>query len=330
MRWTYKKAGVDIEAGKKAVDLIKEYARRTFRSEVISEIGAFGGLFSLVKDKYREPVLVASTDGVGTKLTIAQAAGRHDTVGQDLVAMCVNDVVVQGAEPLFFLDYIACGRVVPEVVAEIIKGISHGCVEASCALLGGETAELPDFYRPDQYDLAGFAVGVVEKRKVIDGKAIREDDVILGVASSGLHSNGYSLVRKVFAKPSPSLTEELLIPTKIYVKSALKMLDVSEVHGLAHITGGGLPDNISRLLPPDLDAEILPQSWTRPPVFNNIQKEGNIEDKEMLHVFNMGIGLAIILPSGEVSRARKALEKSGEKVFEIGRIRKGRGQVTWT
>lgn len=329
VRWTYRKAGVDIEAGKKAVDLIKGYARRTFRSEVVSEIGAFGGLFSLAKERFEEPVLVASTDGVGTKLKIAQAVGKHDTVGQDLVAMCVNDVVVQGAEPLFFLDYIACNKVLPEVVAEIVKGISEGCVEAGCALLGGETAELPDFYQTGEYDLAGFAVGVVEKKKVIDGQTIKEGDIILGLASSGLHSNGYSLVRKLFPQPASPLIEELLIPTRIYVKGVLKVLDASQVHGLAHITGGGLPDNIGRLLPTNLDAEIVTESWTRPQIFNNIQKEGAIEEEEMFRVFNMGIGLAIILPPEEVNKAKKILEESGEKVFQIGKIKKGSSQVAW-
>lgn len=327
MRWTYKKAGVDIEAGAKAVERIKEHARRTFRPEVVSEIGAFGGLFSLTKEKYHEPVLVGATDGVGTKLKLAQKAKRYDTVGIDLVAMCVNDVVAQGAEPLFFLDYIACDKVIPERIEQLIKGISDGCISAGCALLGGETAELPDFYRPGEYDLAGFAVGVVEKSHVIDGRTIAPGDAVLGVASSGLHSNGYSLARKVFPAMSATVLKQLLIPTRIYAKPVLRLMHAVEIHGLAHITGGGLPDNVGRLLSRGVDAELDARRWTRPEIFNSIQAEGNVADEEMFRVFNMGVGLVVILPAEHTERARTVLEENGERAFEIGQVKKGQGRV---
>lgn len=331
---TYKQAGVDIEAGEKTVELIKSAARSTFRPEVLSELGGFSGLFSLDAGKYRQPVLVASTDGVGTKLKIARVLDQHDTVGIDLVAMGVNDLLVEGAEPLFFLDYIATGRLNPAKIAAIIKGIADGCRQAGCALLGGETAEMPDFYEDDDYDLAGFAVGVVEKSEIVDGRSIQDGDAVIGLASSGLHSNGYSLARQVLLEDGGldlselpegldlSLGEELLIPTRIYVKPVLSLLENCQVHGLVNITGGGLTQNIPRVLPTGLGAEIN-ISWEIPPIFKLIQKLGQIELDEMLKVFNLGAGFVIILPQTEVVKARTILEKNGEKVLIIGRIKKG-------
>ncbi|HAW60424.1 MAG TPA: phosphoribosylformylglycinamidine cyclo-ligase, partial [Actinobacteria bacterium] len=283
--FTYKKAGVDIEAGAKAVELMKAAVKSTFRPEVLTEIGGFGGLFAFDGEKYKEPVLVSAADGVGTKLKIAQLMDRHEMVGIDLVAMCADDVVVAGAEPLFFLDYIAIGKVVPEKVAKIVGGIAEGCRMAGCALIGGEVAEHPGVMPPDEYDLAGFAVGVVERAKIIDGSSIGEGDVVLGLASSGLHSNGYSLVRKLIDKFKLSLSdkpaglvrslgEELLIPTKVYTKSILKLLGRHEVHGLAHITGGGLIENIPRILPRNADAAIDLSSWSPPPIFEFLRKLG--------------------------------------------------------
>lgn len=331
---TYRQAGVDIEAGEKAVKLMKTAVSSTYRPEVLSGLGGFSGLFSFDPQKYRQPVLVASTDGVGTKLKIAQALDKHDTVGIDLVAMGVNDVLTQGAEPLFFLDYIAVGKLEPTKISLIVKGIAEGCRQAGCALLGGETAEHPGVMKPDDYDLAGFAVGVIEREKIIDGRAIEDGDVLLGLASSGLHSNGYSLVRKVLledhrldlsAKPegfSHSLGEELLIPTRIYVKSVLALLEICLVHGLAHITGGGLSQNLSRLMPSGLRVE-LDLTWDVPPVFDLIKELGQIESEEMVKIFNLGIGYVVILPEAEAKKAKSVLEKAGEKVFEIGQIKRG-------
>ncbi len=325
--WTYKDAGVNIEAGSQAVEAIKEHVKKTFRSGLISDIGGFGGLFQIEPGKYNEPVLVASTDGVGTKVKIAQDAGQHDTIGIDLVAMCVNDIVVMGAEPLFFLDYIACGALDVSVVTELVKGISEGCVQAGCALLGGETAEMPGLYHDGEYDLAGFTVGVVEKSKIIDGSTIQEGDVILGFPSSGLHSNGYSLVRKIFPERDEKLNSELLTPTKIYVTPVRQLLEVVEAHGLAHITGGGLIENVSRILPDGTSAVFDIASWTTPEVFDRIQKKGNVTRTEMFTVFNMGIGMVVILPAGAVEAAERALKKSREPHFRIGLIEKGHGDV---
>lgn len=339
---TYKLAGVDIEAGMKAVELIKERVRTTFRKEVLTDIGGFSGLFALDKEKYNNPVLVSATDGVGTKLKIAQMLNKHDTVGIDLVAMCVNDIVVQGAEPLFFLDYLSVGKLVPEEVAEIIKGIADGCRQAGCALIGGETAEMPGFYGPEEYDLSGFAVGIVERDKIIDGSKITEGDVILGLASSGLHSNGFSLVRKVILEDSglklsdippkleDSIGEELLIPTNIYVRTVLELISECEVNGLANITGGGITYNLARILPQNLDASLRLLSWKIPPIFSLIQELGNIEEEEMLRTFNMGIGMIIILPSSQAAVAQMLLEERGEEVFEIGSIRAGKGEVKYS
>jgi phosphoribosylformylglycinamidine cyclo-ligase len=325
--WTYKDAGVDIKAGAEAVDVIRELVKKTNRPGVVGGIGGFGGLFRLDKEHFNDPLLVSSTDGVGTKVKIAQDTGIHDTIGIDLVAMCVNDIVVMGAEPLFFLDYIACGKLEVPLVEDLVKGISDGCVEAGCALLGGETAEMPDLYKDGEYDLAGFTVGVVEKDKVIDGSGIAEGDVIIGLPSSGIHSNGYSLVRKLLPDPELELAKQLLTPTKIYVKPVLELLKETTVHGIAHITGGGLIDNIARLLPEDTSAVLDTDSWKSPELFAMLQRQGNIAREEMFTVFNMGIGMALILPGQEAAKAGHALADMGEEYFVIGRIAKGRGNV---
>lgn len=289
---TYKDSGVDVDAGNRAVELMKGHVSSTFRPGVLGNFGGFGGFFELDVKKYREPILVSGTDGVGTKLKIAFMMDRHDTIGIDGVAMCVNDILVNGAEPLFFLDYIALGKLVPQKVADIVKGVSDGCKMAGCALLGGETAEMPGMYDKDEYDLAGFAVGVVDKTKIIDGSSIKENDIVIGIASSGLHSNGYSLARKVFfeiGNLSPkdyieefgkTLGEEILRPTKIYSK-VVKSLKGFNIHGMAHITGGGLTENLPRVLPEGLEAKINKGSWEIPPVFDVIQKIGCVEDAEM-------------------------------------------------
>ncbi len=325
--WTYKAAGVDIEAGAEAVDVIKELVKKTERPGVMGGIGGFGGLFRLEPGRFNDPLLVSSTDGVGTKVKIAQEAGIHDTIGIDLVAMCVNDIVVMGAEPLFFLDYIACGKVEVSLITALVKGISDGCVEAGCALLGGETAEMPDLYEDGEYDLAGFVVGVVEKEKVIDGSGIKEGDVIMGLPSSGIHSNGYSLVRKLLPEPDPELTKTLLTPTRIYVKQILELLKETTLHGVAHITGGGLIDNVARLLPEGTAAVLDTDAWKTPELFAMLQRRGNVARAEMFTVFNMGIGMAIILPAQDADRASRLLTAMGEEHFMIGRITKGHGNV---
>jgi len=329
---TYKRAGVDIDAGNRFVQIIKPLVRQTFRPEVVTDIGGFGGLFALKVKKYKNPILVSSTDGVGTKLKIAFLTGKHDTVGIDLVAMCVNDVVVQGAEPLFLLDYLATGQLSLEVSTQIIKGIARGCLQAGCALIGGETAEMPSFYQKGEYDLAGFAVGVVEKKKIIDGSAIRAGDQLIGLASSGLHSNGYSLARKVLFEIMrlkvhsrvPDLSrpvgEELLIPTKIYVKPLLDLCAKFQIHGLAHITGGGITDNLPRIIPRGLQAIVRRGTWPVPPIFNLIKKGGNIAEEEMLRTFNNGLGMILVVPPREVTPVMEALKKWREKAFHIGEI----------
>lgn len=327
--WTYKDAGVDIEAGKKAVEDIRRLVQRTNRVEVISDIGGFGGLFSLAKEKYDQPVLVSSSDGVGTKIKIAQELGKHDTVGIDLVAMCVNDVLAMGAEPLFFMDYIACDRVKPHIITEIVKGISDGCIEAGCALLGGETAEMPDLYEPDTYDLAGFAVGIIEKEKIIDGSRINDSDVIIGLPSSGLHSNGFSLVRKLFPSPKEEEGLALLNPTRIYVKLVLALIDEFDIHALAHITGGGLIENIERLLPADLEASINFNEIRPPEVFDMIQKKGNIDDMEMMKVFNMGIGMVVVASLEELDEIKELLSSMQEAFSVLGSIKKGKGNIVF-
>jgi phosphoribosylformylglycinamidine cyclo-ligase len=331
-RVTYKSAGVDIEAGNKFVKLIRPMVRKTFRPEVVTDIGGFGGLFSFHPKKYKQPILVSSTDGVGTKLKIAFLTGKHDTVGIDLVAMCVNDIVVMGAEPLFLLDYLATGKLSLRVSTQIIKGVAQGCREAGCALIGGETAEMPSFYPEGEYDLAGFTVGAVEKRKVIDGSSIRVGDQLIGLASSGLHSNGYSLARKVLFDYmklkvnsrvrglSRSIGEELLVPTRIYVKTVLRLLKKGSIHGIAHITGGGFTDNIPRIIPPGCKAVIYKGTWSAPPIFGLIQRGGNVSEAEMLRTFNNGIGMVLAVPAKEVKKILADLKSMKEKAFWIGEI----------
>jgi phosphoribosylformylglycinamidine cyclo-ligase len=325
---TYRDAGVDIDAGDALVEAIKPFAKRTMRPEVLAGIGGFGALAEIPK-KYREPVLVSGTDGVGTKLKLAFQLARHDTVGIDLVAMSVNDVLTQGAEPLFFLDYFACGKLDVAVATDVVKGIARGCELAGCALIGGETAEMPGMYAEGEYDLAGFAVGVVEKSGIIDGRDIAAGDTVLGLASSGAHSNGYSLVRRILERANPDLRADfhgrplgdvLLAPTRIYVKPVLGLMKRVRVKGLAHITGGGLVENLPRVIPETLKAAISRSAWKTPPLFEWLQREGGVSDAEMLRVFNCGIGMALIVAAESADEAQRALTASGETVFRIGRI----------
>jgi len=305
MGLTYKDAGVDIDAGNTLVERIKRAVKSTHREGVISDLGGFGGLFELANKNYQEPVLVSGTDGVGTKLKLAHQLNQHSTIGIDLVAMCVNDVIVQGAEPLFFLDYFATGKLEVDVSTEVITGIANGCKLAGAALIGGETAEMPGMYADGEYDLAGFCVAVVEKSQLITGQSIQPNDVIIGLHSSGVHSNGFSLVNKIIeisgadldqAFNGNTLGETLITPTKIYVKPVLDMIKQSEVHGLCHVTGGGITENLPRILPNHLGAEIDPNSWQRLPIFDWIQTQGGIENEEMLRVFNSGIGMIVVVP----------------------------------
>jgi phosphoribosylformylglycinamidine cyclo-ligase len=318
---SYRDAGVDIDAGDALVEAIKPLARRTLRPEVLAGIGGFGALCELPA-RYRHPVLVAGTDGVGTKLKLAFALGRHDTVGIDLVAMSVNDVLVQGAEPLFFLDYFACGKLDAAVAAEVVKGIARGCELAGCALIGGETAEMPGMYPEGEYDLAGFCVGVVEKEKILDGRHIAPGDAILGLASSGAHSNGYSLIRRILERssPDPALLDAIMAPTRIYVKPVLHLLDAVPVKGLAHITGGGLSGNVPRILPDGTRALLRSDAWPRPGLFEWLQREGGVAEDEMRRVFNCGIGMVIVAAPGDAGRAAAHLRAAGETVCEIGVI----------
>jgi phosphoribosylformylglycinamidine cyclo-ligase len=327
--FTYRDAGVDIEAGDALVDQIKPFAKRTMRPEVMSSIGGFGSLFAMPK-KFKEPVLVSGTDGVGTKLKLAFELNKHDTVGIDLVAMSVNDILVQGAEPLFFLDYFACGKLDVGTAASVIKGIAAGCEESGCALVGGETAEMPGMYPAGEYDLAGFAVGCVDKANIIDGTTIAAGDVVLGLASSGAHSNGYSLIRKVIEKSGIDMESDfhgrtfkdvVMAPTKLYVKSTLALQAALTVKGMAHITGGGITENIPRVLPEGLTAEIQKNSWTLPPLFQWLQAEGNIEPLEMYKTFNCGIGMAVVVSAEDAAQAKAILAEHGETVYEIGTIR---------
>jgi phosphoribosylformylglycinamidine cyclo-ligase len=332
---TYKKAGVDIDEGDRFINLISPLAKQTFRPEVITDIGSFNALFKLDTGKYRQPVLVSGTDGVGTKLKIAFVMDRHDTVGIDLVAMCVNDILTSGAEPLFFLDYFATGRLNPEKAAEVIKGIAEGCKQAGCSLIGGETAEMPGFYSDGEYDLSGFAVGVVDKDKIINGSDINEGDVLIGLASSGLHSNGYSLVRKLFfdvkkmdasayiQELGTSLGEELLKPTKIYVKAFNTIKDKIKVKGMAHITGGGISGNLPRIFPEGVSAVINERLWTPPPIFHIIKEMGKVPLDDMRMTFNMGIGYIIAIPEAESKNAISILNTAGLDSFAIGNIEKG-------
>jgi phosphoribosylformylglycinamidine cyclo-ligase len=321
---SYRDAGVDIDEGDALVEAIKPFAKRTMRPEVLAGIGGFGALCR-VPEKYRQPVLVSGTDGVGTKLKLAFELGRHDSVGIDLVAMSVNDVLVQGAEPLFFLDYFACGKLEVAVAAEVVKGIARGCELAGCALIGGETAEMPGMYPAGEYDLAGFCVGVVEKERIIDGRSIAPGDAILGLASSGPHSNGYSLIRKILER-EPSAPFDLLEPTRIYVKSILKLLEKVPVKGLAHITGGGVTGNVPRVLPPGTRARIEQKSWPRPEVFRWLQQAGGVAEDEMFRVFNCGIGMVVVVAPGEAKRAANELRAYGETVYEIGTVEQGSGE----
>jgi phosphoribosylformylglycinamidine cyclo-ligase len=326
---SYRDAGVDIDAGDALVEAIKPFAKRTMREGVLAGIGGFGALFEVSK-KFREPVLVSGTDGVGTKLKLAFHLNRHDTVGIDLVAMSVNDILVQGAEPLFFLDYFACGRLDVATATDVIKGIATGCEQAGCALIGGETAEMPSMYPDGEYDLAGFAVGAVEKSKIIDGKKIRPGDVVLGLASSGAHSNGYSLVRKIIEVAKPDLhadfhgrplADVLLAPTRIYVKPLLALMEKIDVHGMVHITGGGLVENIPRVLQPNLTAVLHKDAWSLPPLFQWLQKHGGVADDEMHRVFNCGIGMTVIVSAANADQAEAELKRLGETVYRIGEIR---------
>lgn len=316
---TYKDSGVDISAGNELVEMIKPLAKSTMRAGADSELGGFGALFDMAKLGYKDPILVSSTDGVGTKLKLAIEAGKHDTIGIDLVAMCVNDILAQGAEPLFFLDYFACGRLNPEKGREIISGIAEGCRQAGAALVGGETAEMPGMYQGDDYDLAGFAVGVVERNAILPRGDMKEGDALIGLASTGLHSNGYSLARKVAAGKDFDKAA-LLASTRIYVKTLLPLVKNGLVKGLAHITGGGITENLPRILPKGLAAEIALGSWKIPEIFRMIQSEGGVEEAEMLRTFNCGIGMIAVVAEEKRKEVIEALEKSGEKIFEIGRL----------
>jgi phosphoribosylformylglycinamidine cyclo-ligase len=332
---TYRDAGVDIDAGDELVERIKPIVKRTQRPEVLAGVGGFGALVGLPQ-RYREPVLVSGTDGVGTKLRLAIDTGRHDRIGIDLVAMCVNDVAVQGAEPLFFLDYYATGKLSVPVATAVIQGIAEGCLQAGCALVGGETAEMPGMYHGDDYDLAGFCVGVVERSGVIDGTRVRAGDAIIGMASSGVHSNGYSLVRKLIALAGAdastqlegrALFDRLLEPTRIYVKSMLKLAAVMPVHGFAHITGGGLTDNIPRVLPDGLEAHLDRRRWHRDPVFDWLAATGSIAPAEMHRTFNCGIGMVAVVPASHADQAVRLLNAAGEQATLIGEIRAGNAGV---
>jgi phosphoribosylformylglycinamidine cyclo-ligase len=321
---SYRDAGVDMDVGDALVDAIKPFAKRTMRPEVLAGIGGFGALCRIPK-KYKRPVLVSGTDGVGTKLKLAFELDKHDTVGIDLVAMSVNDVLVQGAEPLFFLDYFACGRLEQGIAEQVIRGIARGCELAGCALIGGETAEMPGMYPEGEYDLAGFCVGVVEQDRILDGKRIKPGDAILGLASSGPHSNGYSLIRKILETEKPDSIAGLLEPTRIYVKPVLKLLQRVPVKGLAHITGGGLTGNVPRILPKKTRAVIRKASWPQPEVFGWLQRAGNVAEDEMHRVFNCGIGMVVVVAPGDARRAMQQLRASGETVYAIGTIEKGPG-----
>ena len=334
---TYRDAGVDIDAGDDLVERIKPAVKRTMRPEVLGGLGGFGALVEVPLHRYRQPVMVSGTDGVGTKLRLAIETGRHDTIGIDLVAMCVNDVVVQGAEPIFFLDYYATGKLQVPVAERVIKGIVEGCLQAGCALVGGETAEMPGMYEGDDYDLAGFCVGLVEKDAIIDGSRTRAGDAIIGLASSGPHSNGYSLVRRLLAVAGATpetrldgapLYDLLLAPTRIYVKSVLALMAELPVHGVAHITGGGPTGNIPRTLPEGLEAVLDERLWPRPPVFDWLQRAGNIERDEMHRTFNCGLGMTITVPAADADRALAILRRCGEQASLIGEVRAGsRGAV---
>lgn len=329
---TYRDAGVDIDAGDEFVDRIKPLVRSTFRPEVLTDLGGFGGLFGFQAAKYNDPVLVSGTDGVGTKLKIAFLMDKHDTVGIDLVAMCVNDIAVSGAEPLFFLDYFATGKLSVATAQEVVSGIADGCRQAGCALIGGETAEMPSFYPDGEYDLAGFAVGAVDRSKMIDGRHIVPGDAIVGVASSGLHSNGYSLARRILfeqakltvssrpAELGESVGEVLLTPTKIYAKQILALVEQFPIRGIAHITGGGITENLPRVFPKGVRARIIRTAWSVPPIFNMMSRLGQVDSDEMYRVFNMGIGLVLVVPSDSVNDVLAHIRVLGERAWHIGEI----------
>ncbi|MFN7251352.1 MAG: phosphoribosylformylglycinamidine cyclo-ligase [Anaerobacillus sp.] len=338
MSSAYKQAGVDIEAGYEAVERMKKHVKRTIRPEVLGGLGSFGAMFELSSFKHlKEPVLVSGTDGVGTKLMLAFMLDKHDTIGVDAVAMCVNDIVVQGAEPLYFLDYIACGKAEPAKIEAIVKGIADGCEQAGCALIGGETAEMPGLYDGEEYDLAGFSVGIVEKSKLLTGNTITEGDVIVGLSSNGLHSNGFSLVRKVlleeanlslqetYGNLNKTLGEELLTPTRIYVKPLLEVLKQFPIKGLSHITGGGFYENIPRTLPSGFKAEIDYGSWPIQPIFDLLKEKGQLSYQDMFSTFNMGIGMVLVIAKEDAVAAIKELERLGEKAFILGRVSIGEG-----
>lgn len=338
-RIDYASSGVDIDAGNRAVDLMRDHVKSTWSEEVLADLGGFGGLFALDTQGYAKPVLIAGTDGVGTKLKVAFVADRHDTVGIDAVAMCVNDIAVQGAVPLFFLDYIAIHRLVPEKVAEIVKGISVGCRQAGCALIGGETAEMPGMYAEGEYDIAGFAVGIADRDKIVDGSGIRPGDQLVGISSSGIHSNGFSLVRKIVfdihgfeidryvPELGCTLADELLRPTKIYVPLISRLLSKTEILGMAHITGGGITENVARILPEGCSALIEKGSWDVPPVFPWLKDLGGIEEKEMYRTFNNGIGLVLSVKANELNRVLQICEEAGEKAYHIGEVVSGEKKV---
>jgi len=332
---TYKDAGVDIDAGSALVDRIKPLVERTQRPEVLAGLGGFGGLFALPPDKYREPVLVSGTDGVGTKLMLARHLNRHDTIGIDLVAMCVNDVLVQGAEPLFFLDYFGCGQLDVDVATNVVAGIAEGCHQAGAALIGGETAEMPDMYPDGEYDLAGFCVGAVERSEMIDGSTIAEGDALIGIASSGAHSNGYSLIRKVLeiagdAQIGGRTADEVLLePTRIYVKSVLALMEKVTIKGLSHITGGGISENLPRVLPENLHAAVDTASWQPGPIFDWLAEHGNISDVEMRRTFNCGVGMIVAVADADLITALATLESLGEHAWQIGQVVKGAGPVRY-
>ncbi len=340
MGLNYKDAGVDVEAGYKSVKLMGEHVKSTFRKEVLSDIGGFGGLFSLAQMKMEEPVLISGTDGVGTKLKLAFVQDKHNTVGIDCVAMCVNDIICNGAEPLFFLDYIACGKNIPEKIADIVSGVAEGCRQSGCALIGGETAEMPGFYPEDEYDMAGFAVGIVDKKNMITGENIKEGDVIIGLPSSGIHSNGYSLVRKIFKiteenckeyveSLGETLGESLLKPTKIYVKEILEFIKNVEIKGISNITGGGFIENIPRCIPKEkkLCATIEEGTWPVLPIFELMQELGQVERMSMYNTFNMGIGMVLVVAPENVSKVMEVVEGMNEKAYVIGKITSNEKEV---
>ncbi|WHY03284.1 phosphoribosylformylglycinamidine cyclo-ligase [Neobacillus sp. DY30] len=337
----YRQAGVNIDAGNEAVERMKKHVKKTFRPEVLTGLGGFGALFKPDLTGMEEPVFVSGTDGVGTKLKIAFVMDKHDTIGIDAVAMCVNDVIVQGAEPLFFLDYLACGKIIPEKIEAIVKGIADGCLQAGCSLIGGETAEMPGMYQDEEYDIAGFTVGIVDQKHVIDGSKVKEGQVLIGLASSGVHSNGFSLVRKVLLEDAKlslgdyvdelgaELGAVLLEPTKIYVKSILSTVRKYPVSGLVHVTGGGFYDNIPRILPEGLQAKIRNGSWKIPPIFSFIQATGKISDYDMFRTFNMGIGMILVVDSADSREILEYLQSLGEDAFEIGTVQKGTEEVVF-